>query len=154
MSQELTFSVPTLFGVEGLCAEELRRLEPGPGCGRRTGGCAAGPGPGPCPGEPEPAHRGAGAAGAGLGPRPRDFDALFEGAQALPWERFIPRDGAVPGEGPQPQLRRSTRCPPASPFVKKAVAARLGAKYGLNTLPETGALYQVQFSIMGDEVTS
>lgn len=26
MSQELTFSVPTLFGVEGLTADELRRL--------------------------------------------------------------------------------------------------------------------------------
>ena len=26
MSQELTFAVPTLFGVEGLAADELRRL--------------------------------------------------------------------------------------------------------------------------------
>ena len=26
MSQELTFAIPTLFGVEGLTAEELRRL--------------------------------------------------------------------------------------------------------------------------------
>ena len=26
MSQDLTFSVPTLFGVEGLTADELRRL--------------------------------------------------------------------------------------------------------------------------------
>lgn len=34
--------------------------------------------------------------------------------------------------------------------MKKAVAARLGARYGLNTLPETGALYQIQFSIMKD----
>ena len=41
--------------------------------------------------------------------------------------------------------------PACQSIVKKAIAARLGAKYGLNILPETGALYQVQFSIMGDE---
>ena len=37
--------------------------------------------------------------------------------------------------------------------MKKAAAARLGEKYGLETLPESGALYQIQFSIMRDEVT-
>ena len=40
MSQELTFSVPTLFGVEGLTADELRRL----GLDQvraETGGCSA-----------------------------------------------------------------------------------------------------------------
>ena len=35
----------------------------------------------------------------------------------------------------------------------KALAARLGQKYGMDTLPETGAIYQVQFSLMHDEVT-
>ena len=38
-------------------------------------------------------------------------------------------------------------------MLKKAAAARLGEKYGLETLPESGALYQIQFSIMRDEVT-
>mgnify|MGYP002569920078 CR=1 FL=1 len=33
---------------------------------------------------------------------------------------------------------------------RQAVAARLGEKYGLERLPETGALYQVQFSILRD----
>lgn len=41
--------------------------------------------------------------------------------------------------------------PACQSIVKKAIAARLGSKYGLQTLPETGALYQVQFAIMGDE---
>ena len=37
--------------------------------------------------------------------------------------------------------------------MKKAVAARLGQKYGLETLPENGPVYQIQFSIMKDMAT-
>ena len=40
--------------------------------------------------------------------------------------------------------------PACQSIVKKAAAARLGDAYGLNTLPETGALFQIQFSIMKD----
>ena len=46
--ENLTFAVPTLFGLEGLCADEMRR-----GCPRcrqkMAGCCAAAPGP-TCPG--------------------------------------------------------------------------------------------------------
>lgn len=80
----------------------------------------------------------------------RDFDALFEGTRSLPWERFIPREGQFPVKGHC--LNSALRSVPAcQSIVKKAIAARLGDKYGLGTLPETGALYQVQFAIMGDE---
>ena len=43
--------------------------------------------------------------------------------------------------------------PACQSIVNKAVAARLGERYGLSSLPETGALYQVQFSIMKDTAT-
>ena len=43
--------------------------------------------------------------------------------------------------------------PACQAVLKKAAVARLGEKYGLETLPESGALYQIQFSIMRDEVT-
>ena len=36
--------------------------------------------------------------------------------------------------------------------MKNAVVERLGAAYGLETLPETGKRYQIRFSIMKDEV--
>src|SRR5699024_11762489 len=55
-----------------------------------------------------------------------------------------------PGRGHS--LTSALRSVPAcQSTVKTAIAARLGAKSGLNTLAETGALYQVQVSIMGDE---
>ena len=149
MSQELTFSVPTLFGVEGLTADELRRL--GLDQVRAENGRVF------CQGSPLDLARLNLNLRTGervllvLGSFPAaDFDALFEGTRALPWERFIPREGQFPvkGHSLNSQLHAVPAC---QAIVKKAVAARLGAKYGLNTLPETGALYQVQFSIMGDE---
>ena len=78
-----------------------------------------------------------------------DFDALFEGTRALPWEQFIPREGRFPVKGHC--LNSALHSVPAcQSIVKKAAAARLGDAYGLNTLPETGALFQIQFSIMKD----
>ena len=149
MSQELTFSVPTLFGVEGLTADELRRL--GLDQVRAENGRVF------CQGAALDLARLNLNLRTGervllvLGSFPaQDFDALFEGTRALPWERFIPREGQFPVKGHS--LNSALHSVPAcQSIVKKAIAARLGAKYGLNTLPETGALYQVQFSIMGDE---
>ena len=81
-----------------------------------------------------------------------DFDALFEGVRALPWEDFIPKNGAFPVKGHS--LNSALHSVPAcQSIIKKAVAARLGSKYHLESLPETGALHQIQFSIMKDEVT-
>ena len=69
----------------------------------------------------------------------QDFDALFEGTKALPWERFIPQNGQFPVKGHC--LNSALRSVPAcQSIVKKAIAARLGSKYGLQTLPETGAV--------------
>lgn len=43
--------------------------------------------------------------------------------------------------------------PACQAIVKKAAARRLGEKYGLETLPETGTRYQIQFSIIKDVAT-
>lgn len=42
--------------------------------------------------------------------------------------------------------------PDCQAIVKKAASRRLGEKYGVSWLPETGAKYQLQFSIMNDRV--
>lgn len=146
---ELQFTVPTLFGLEGVCADEVRRLEL-PQVKAENGRVL-------CTGSERDLPRLNLNIRTGervlltLGTFPaRDFDALFEGVRALPWERFIPRDGQFPVKGHC--LNSALRSVPAcQSIVKKAIAARLGSKYGLQTLPETGALYQVQFSVMGDE---
>ena len=149
--EELTFAVPTLFGLEGLCADEMRRLDL-PEVRAENGRVLCGGSFADLPrlnlnlrtGERVLLVLGTFPAG--------DFDALFEGTKALPWERFIPRDGQFPVKGHS--LNSALHSIPAcQSIVKKAVAARLGSKYGLNTLPETGALYQIQFAIMKDTAT-
>ena len=77
------------------------------------------------------------------------FDALFEGARSLPWEEFIPADGAFPVKGYSLDSQLHS-VPDCQAIVKKAAVDRLGAKYGLSWLPETGATYQIRFSIMKD----
>ena len=149
--RELELLIPTLFGLEGLCAEELRRLGlPEVKAENGRVGCKA---------RPEDIPRvtlnlRTGERGLRVVGRyhAADFEALFEGAKALPWEDYIPREGAFPVKGHS--LNSQLHAVPAIQSVlKKALAARLGAKYGMDTLPESGALYQVQFSIMHDEVT-
>ena len=146
--EHLELAVPTLLGLEGLCADELRRL--GLSDVRAENGrvlCAARPADIPRvnlnlrTGERALVLLGSFPAG--------DFDALFEGVRALPWEDFLPRDAAFPVKGHC--LNSALHAVPAcQSIVKKAVAARLGAKYGLEQLPETGSLYQIQFAIMKD----
>ena len=80
------------------------------------------------------------------------FEELFEGASAVPWEEWIPRDGhfQVKGYSRDSKLHSVPAC---QSIVEKAAAARLGKKYGLTVLPKTGARYQIQFGIVQDEVT-
>ena len=148
MTSLLELWIPTLFGLEGLCAGELRRLEL-PEVRAENGRVL-------CRAQPEDIPR------VNLNLRTGErvllvvgrfpaasFDALFEGARALPWEEFIPRDGAFPVKGHC--LNSALHAVPAcQSILKKAVAARLGARYGLETLPETGALCQIQFLIQKD----
>ena len=147
--RELELLIPTLFGLEGLCAEELRRL--GLSGVRAENGrvrCLAAPADIPRvnlnlrTGERVLLV-------VGEFPAP-DFDALFEGCRALPWEDFIPRDGAFPVKGHSLNSRLRS-VPACQSILKKAAAARLGAKYGMDTLPESGALCQIQFSILKDQ---
>ena len=148
---ELNFAVPTLFGLEGLCADEIRRLGL-PSVQAENGRVLCTGTEGDLPrlnlnlrtGERVLLVLGTFPAG--------NFDALFEGTRALPWERFIPREGQFPVKGHS--LNSALHSVPAcQSIVKKSVAARLGEAYGLNTLPETGALYQIQFAIMKDTAT-
>ena len=80
------------------------------------------------------------------------FDELFEGTKALPWEAVIPRDGAFPVKGYSLNSRLFS-VSDCQRIIKKAVAERLKKVHGIEWFPETGALYQIQFSIMKDRVS-
>ena len=82
----------------------------------------------------------------------RSFEELFVGTKALPWESLLPRDAAFPVKGYSlnSALFSVSDC---QKIIKKAIVERLKTVYGVEWFPETGALYQVQFSIMKDRVS-
>lgn len=149
--QSLQFCAPCLFGIEGILADELKRMgaeDVTPQNGRVL-------------------FRGDEAmlARANINSRYAEriqlligqfkattFDELFEGVKALPWERFIGKLDRFPVKGWSLQSALHS-IPACQSIVKKAVVDRLGSRYGLTRFEETGALYQIQFTILKDEVS-
>lgn len=80
------------------------------------------------------------------------FEELFQGVKALPWEQFIAKDAAFPVKGYSlnSKLFSVSDC---QKIIKKAIVERLKGVYGLEWFPESGETYQVQFSIMKDNVS-
>ncbi len=146
--EKFTMAVPCLFGLEGLVGDELRRLgmEQVKVEDRRVffeGDFTAMAKANICLRMGErvmillgrfPVH---------------SFEDLYQGVKALPLEQFIPRDGAFPVKGYSLDSQLHS-VPDCQAIAKKAAVDRLGAKYGLSWLPETGATYQIRFSIMKD----
>ena len=148
--RNMEFSVPCLFGLEGLAGDELRRMN----CEnvRVENGRVLFSGD-------ETAM-----AKANIGLRTgervlilladfqaKTFEELFQGAYRANLEAYIPKDGAFPVKGHclNSQLMSVPDC---QAIVKKAASRRLGEKYGMSWLPETGVKYQLQFSLMNDRV--
>ena len=148
--ETMTFCVPCLFGLEGLVGDELRRLELSNVRveDRRVffeGDFAAMAKANLC---------------CRMGERvmillsefdAHSFEDLFQGVKATPLERFIPKDGAFPVKGYSLNSQLHS-VPDCQAIVKKAAVTRLGEKYGLGWMPETGETYQLRFSNMKDHV--
>lgn len=146
---KLTMCCPTLFGLEGIVADELR-------FGGKLSAVRAENGRVIFEGDENTLAwanlnlRCAERVLIRLGAFPaRSFDELFEGVRALPWEQFIPKDGAFPVKGHSLDSALHS-IPDCQKIVKKAVVERLHAAYGLSWFAETGARYQIQFAIMHD----
>ena len=77
------------------------------------------------------------------------FDELFCGVKALPLYDFIPKDGAFPVKG-WSLNSKLTSIPDCQSIVKKAAVECLKQKYQVAWFEETGAVYQMMFSIMND----
>ena len=80
------------------------------------------------------------------------FEELFQGTKNLPWEQWILKDDAFPVKGYSlnSKLFSVSDC---QAIIKKAVVERLKEKYKISWFEETGAIHQIQFSIMKDVVT-
>ena len=148
---KLQFAVPMLFGLEGIAGDELRRLnmenvQVENGRVLFSGDETA-------------------LARANLNLRTgervlivlaefeaKSFEELFQGVYRCPLEDYIPMDGQFPVKGHSLNSQLAS-IPDCQAIIKKAASRRLGEKYGVSWLPETGAKYQLQFSIMADKVT-
>ena len=142
------FAVPCLFGLEGIAGDELKRLDMENV--RVENGRVLFSGDASALAKANVCLR--------TGERillvladfeAKSFEQLFQGVYKTPLEDYIPRDGAFPVKG---HCLSSTlmSVPDCQAIVKKAASKRLGEKYGVSWLPETGSKFQLQFSIMHD----
>lgn len=144
----MTFCIPMLFGLEGIAADELRRL--------RVADARAENGRVLCCGTDSDLAKININLATGervllrVGEFPASsFDELFEGVKALRWSDYIPRDGAFPVTGYSRESKLHS-VPDCQKIIKKASADSLGSAYKLATLPETAETYQIRFSIVND----
>ena len=79
------------------------------------------------------------------------FDELFDGVFSIPWEELLPADAQFPVKGSSLSSILSS-VPACQKIVKKAVVERLKKGHKVLTLPETGALYKLRFSIRKNRV--
>ena len=82
----------------------------------------------------------------------KSFEELFQGVLHANLEDYIPKDGQFPVKGHclNSQLMSVSDC---QAIIKKAASRRLGEKYGVSWLPETGIKFQLHFTILNDQVT-
>ena len=145
---QMEFSVPCLFGLEGLTGDELRRLNMDNV--RVENGRVLFSGDARALAKANVCLRTGERVLIVLADfRATTFEELFQGVYNTPLEAYIPKDGAFPVKG---HCLNSTlmSVPDCQAIVKKAASRRLGEKYGISWLPETGAKYQLQFSLMND----
>lgn len=148
---KLTFCAPCIFGLEGLCANELKFL--GIENVRAENGRVLFDGDFSTLARANLNSRYAERIQILLGEfEARSFDELFEGVRAIGWESFIGVSDAFPVKG---RCHNSTlmSTPDCQKIIKKAVVSRLSQKYTLSWFEETGAVHQIQFLILNDRAS-
>ena len=149
--EKIKMIAPCLFGIEGIAADELRRM----GCEN----VAAENGRVLFEGDANILAR------ANINSRfcerilinmgefaATDFTTLFDGVKALPWENYVGKDDAFPVTGYSINSALHS-IPDCQSIIKKAVVERLKSKYNISWFSETGPEYKIKFSILKDKVT-
>lgn len=148
---KMNFAAPCLFGVEGILADELRRMG--------AENVAAQNGRVLFSGGADILAR------ANIGSRyaerililmgqfeAKTFTELFDRVKALPFEDFIGKKNAFPVKGWTLDSKLHS-LPDCQSIIKKAVVERLKMKYKTDWFEETGAPIKIQFSIHKDQVS-
>ena len=145
------FSVPCLFGLEGIAGDELRRLDIENV--RVENGRVLFSGDQRALAKANICLRTGERVLMVLADFPaKTFEELFQGVYRANLEDYIPKNGQFPVKGHclNSQLMSVPDC---QAIIKKAASKRLGEKYGMSWLPEDGVKYQLQFAIMNDRCT-
>lgn len=147
----MTFCAPCIFGLEGLCANELKYL--GMNNVRAENGRVLFDGDFASLAKANIHSRYAERIQILMGEfEAVTFDMLFEGVKALPWESFIGISDAFPVKGGCLSSKLMS-VPDCQKIVKKAVVSRLSSRYMLSWFEETGPVHQIQFLIRNDKVS-
>lgn len=82
----------------------------------------------------------------------QSFEELFQGAKALPWGDWLPKDANFPVEGKsvKSKLFSVSDC---QAIVKKAVVEKLKEKYNTPWFEETGPRYTIEVGLLKDIAT-
>ena len=81
-----------------------------------------------------------------------EFEDLFQGIKAYPWEEIIPEDGKFTVTCST--VKSKLHNPPAIQSVsKKAIVERMSEAYGIERFAETGAEYTVKVTMLKDRAT-
>lgn len=85
--------------------------------------------------------------------RAETFDELFENIKALPWERYIPKDGKFWVAKANSVSSKLFSPSDIQKIVKKAMVERMKQTYHTDWFEETGEAYPLRISIIKDIVT-
>ena len=147
----MTFCAPCIFGLEGLCANELKFL--GIKNVRAENGRVLFDGDFATLAKANINSRYAERILILLGEfEARTFEELFQGVKEIHWEDFIGISDAFPVKG-RCLNSKLISVPDCQKIIKKAVVSRLSQKYMLSWFEETGAVHQIQFLMMNDRVS-
>lgn len=79
------------------------------------------------------------------------FEELFESTKALPWEEYISSSDAFPVTGYSLDSKLYS-LPDCQSIIKKAIVERLKKSYRVDWFKETGPVHKIRFSIQKDKV--
>ncbi len=81
-----------------------------------------------------------------------EFEDLFQGIKAIPWEEFIPRDGKFWVTKATSVKSKLFATSSIQSIAKKAMVERMSEAYHMDTFPEDGDSFPIRIFMMKDEV--